>query len=275
MQTNKAIDEEPDPYAYLDEDFSLEGWAWEFLRRDKKYQEEYEILKSDAKELEQRYGTDWKKKEEAKLYSPIKLPNETDDKWRRRVALSGGKAKREILGSEFKRKWCLVGVYAPDRPYDSSIKFVKEFDLPHMIKDFDEIENIIEVETEDGDYYLPISKAQGVFVFDLDFPIKPQLEKAGELLYQRQKELYGEDEQGLRKRDREWKRYLKVLDTYDANPDMQKKELGGLCGNKIGENAYSDAGYKNLLAAQRIQNMYKAMITGLYKVKKKPSHLKA
>lgn len=102
-----------DDYSYLDE-LDLKGWAWEFLRRGKKYRQAYAPFR--ARQAQE--GDAWRQKQPVVLYEPKKLAGESDAAWEQRAARQGLHATRLTESRLLAREWSLFDMYDPAQPYD-------------------------------------------------------------------------------------------------------------------------------------------------------------
>lgn len=248
---------------------TLEGWAWEFLRRKKDYIKAYKAYRSGAKSLKDKHGDTWNKV--IVDYTPYKNENESLDQWGVRCLAKCLSPKTLTLREKYGLAWGLRKIHNPKHQYcPNKIQFIKD-NAPRLIETHDEYERFIQIEgyedEESSDYFETISKNQSLFLFDLTQPIPDQIKKATEILNNKQSAL--KEDTGVdiekRKRPEKWTAYLRVLDAYNENPNASKIELGKLIGTSADNQAYSDTGHKALKAAETLQDNYQDLLNGTYK----------
>src|SRR5688572_28877945 len=100
----------PEEYAFL-EGATPQVWAWEFLRRNAEYRE------------------DWKRYAENKAsfyYCPPKNDHENDKRWMARVvSTSNADPVKTRMDLHIANKWSLGQLHRPDLPYTPAIHFMK------------------------------------------------------------------------------------------------------------------------------------------------------
>jgi hypothetical protein len=76
-----------DDYAFTN-DLNDEEWAWEFLRRNEEYREDFRQFQETIKQLKDEYGKDpkeWPKDSRAFFYDPPRNKEESEKKWKNRI----------------------------------------------------------------------------------------------------------------------------------------------------------------------------------------------
>jgi hypothetical protein len=247
------------------EEPSLEYWAWEFLRRRDDYKASYKAYRKEAASYQRKNGQKWKNIKVA--YDPPKKRTESESSWKRRCHDAGEIGRKLTLGGKYGMEWLLWDMHDPKNPHSKKIRFFKKpLTSPRMIKDYESLDDIIKVDegSEAEDSPTLVSPDQCVLVFDLSQSLTPQHEKAWAILEEQQALCTKIVKETFRNRSKQFSIFIKILDTYNANPHISNIALGKLCGVRKGDKAYSDAGYKNLKRAQEIQEGYRAMVMGYY-----------
>ena len=112
----KSSDATHDNYAYLDK-LDAQGWAWEFMRRGKPYQDAYK----QYEKLQQQYGEGWQKKQDT-VHVPKKLSGESHNAWLVRLADKGLVGKMLTPSQKCAQAvWHLHDMYNPNTQYDKNI----------------------------------------------------------------------------------------------------------------------------------------------------------
>lgn len=227
---------------------SIEQWAWEFLRRNPQYQQDWadyahrcravvpgfaqgaELTKDEFRSLLEH--------ESLQVYDPPRLDDETEEGWIRRV----GKGVSMSLGGVMADKWGLSSFYDPAREYSPLLSFADRPAAQWLPKHV----------LERGAYHLEASDQ--VMVFDLELPLDVQLEQARIFLFAMQKRFQKEGKIELlsagRQRPDLYPAYLRVLDAEAGNVevvDIAKELLPHL------ENSYPDYS-----ASKTVRNYLKA-----------------
>lgn len=265
-------------YEYT-ETLNLEGWAWEFLRRNPEYKAEWaEYLKKKTK-LEKIYGkiASWKtKKLEAEPmawhYDPPKNPGESDHVWRMRCIAEGGNPDRTLIMKGLAKKWGLRQMHDPNSTAKSKPQFTPYTEVriwPHV----SHVEGPIVIEGEDDDYAgdpiisggkadsEPDGEAEAPIVYaersdfayieiNLRKSITKQLKQAEKQLTELRQYLI--QAKALKAptitkpNDKKFRDYLRVLDAYALEPRPAVKDIAKiLCPKK--KNELGDyGGYKKV-----------------------------
>lgn len=172
------------------------GWAFEFLRRNEKYQADYQSVTDVCQELEQKYGP-LDSKTKAKWYGdllywrhmPPLLADEGYDEWLHRAVSQGMEPQRIKLKRCIMSKWGLVNkLPEPSKPADPAPAFSQTGPFP-IFPDYEQIREYFE-----GDYPKmgpdgeedwksgagPYAQKHGyaVVVYNLELPLKPQFAAA-------------------------------------------------------------------------------------------------
>ena len=153
-------------YDYIDQEDPV-VWAWEFLRRNRNYRDDYEALKSGA--LKEPF------------YDPPKKENETKKEWQHRCIQSDVEPRIFPPAIYLPRKWGLKhrmrnpALNALElKAKDTSVEFEAEF-RPIILKTWDQVEELPVYDSELGDVLISDDKL--VAVLDLTLPIPPQIKE--------------------------------------------------------------------------------------------------
>lgn len=227
---------------------SAEQWAWEFLRRNPQYQQDWAGYVqrcravvpgfAQGEELTQADFRSLLEHDSLQVYDPPRLDGETEGEWIRRV----GKGVSSSLGGTMADKWGISSFYDPASGYSPLLSFADRPAAQWLPKHV----------LERGGYHLnPCSQ---VLVFDLELPLDGQLEQAKKLLLAMQQSLEKEERikplSAARQRADLYSAYLRVLDAEADGvdvADIAKQLLPHL------ENAYPD-----YAASKTVRNYLKA-----------------
>lgn len=240
---------------------SVEQWAWEFLRRNPQYQQDWtdyvhrcqavvpgfargtELTKDDFRSLLEH--------ESLQVYDPPRLDGETEEEWIRRV----GKGISSSLGGVMADKWGLSSFYNPTSEYSPLLSFADRPAARWLPKHV----------LERGAFHLEASDQ--VMVFDLELPLDGQLEQAKTFLLAMQKRLQKDEKIGqfsaARQRPDLYPAYLRVLDADAENVEAADiaKELLPHLANTYPEYSASKTVRNYLKAAKMIRDGgYRALI---------------
>jgi hypothetical protein len=191
---------------------SARRWAWEFLRRNPNYQEDWAKVVARWKEILPNFEPDkvlsdneaaMIEDERFDLFEPPKLPKETDDQWIERV----GRGFKAPLHSLLAKKWGLLTMISPALNYPWTIHFESGVAARFVNQHWD------------GFKLGRMIGPQAAMAFDLTKPLKPQLRAAGVALADRQK--YLETKGALKVRrprlnPEKYPNYLRLLDALAA-----------------------------------------------------------
>ncbi|MDT8387740.1 MAG: DUF6499 domain-containing protein [Thiogranum sp.] len=193
------------------------GWAWEFLRRNPEYRRDWSWFRDTWERLEARYG----KPPERDFVSWQGDP----EAWRMAESAAddcAAEPERLLIECWMGEKW---GFYkfpldpATDRPQ------------PGIQLHWREVEQLIPVVDDAASSYLKDDDTRIALGFDLDMPLRGQLERAKRLLQARQGRLRREgiiELQTVAGCCAEWTLMLRILDGIDrgASPDAIAALLG-------------------------------------------------
>lgn len=221
---------------------SLTEWAWEFLRRNPKYREDYAHFRERIRELKKKYGPGWKQADEASVYMPPRLPNEASPKgggwlpapgeaaWMLRCEEAGEKPRKISLERWHAEKWGLVDRMGdPGENHGPHIRFARP-SWPRRIETFEAAQALFcdqDVDEGKSEEHL-IEPGKALIAFDLRHAIGPQIKKARALVAGAKTAKGIKALQSLHKHKGPWVKYLRVLDGLEADAPLAKiaKTLG-------------------------------------------------
>ncbi|MEP2759023.1 MAG: DUF6499 domain-containing protein [Hyphomicrobiales bacterium] len=203
----------PSDYDYADS-LSKEGWAWEFLRRNAKYEEEYTEVRKRYAQAKELFGPFEDNEEKWRNYDPVIVKNpflehgDSPGAWNGRVWDKNIAPEWTYLEVQVAGRWGLKHKLQ-DPQKDTPPIFRYPYDHPKYMTE------------EAKEYFLPLrpspeqpepAKSQFISIgFDLALPIDKQLSKAKEILQDQRK--YRKIAKTKNKTaPRLWKDYLIVLD---------------------------------------------------------------
>lgn len=224
---------DPSKYPKRDACFLPNRWAWEFLRRNPGYQDDWQMFQSLKEAILAGNGGGESLIEDQRYwyYEPERMAGEDDAAWRLRARGMGG--KRTPIINRLADKWKLAMPHLPnpfmpsDSPEINRIGFitgVRVSDTAHWIED-----------------ELPehIRKTQIAFVIDLTRPIENQVDALRRVAVSRQNRRIAEGTiEAIPKINQrpEWPLYLRLLDAEldgVSKPDeIAAKLYGGQHGGK-------------------------------------------
>lgn len=198
-------------------------WAWEFLRRNQQYRNDWLSIGATPKHV--------------RVYNPPRLENEDEQAWMRRVVY---KLDREpnisSLTSSFAKKWGVNELSDPFASYPSTLQFIKPSDdYPRLLLFPEDIaEYVQEDEASDGSGVLHMQGRFAVVVFDMAQSLSGIGDKTDALLRQQKKRLLAEkriekDAIGNEKPGN-WLRHLRVLDARRSSPPVTHKTIARSLG---------------------------------------------
>ena len=239
--------EKEEDYEYTN-DLSPEGWAWEFLRRNKKYIQSYNNSQLVVNDLENKYGKrednphQWAEDPKSKVYIPPKNDNEADQQWKYRVMLNHDNPRIINIESYMAQKWELQRMYDPTEQYEEHIQFKITKDYPRVL----DKQGSLDLFTKHDKVNFITSKR--VLLFDLYHSIPQQLKIAKKYLKSAQKD---KKVKGSFHMD-EWSLYLRILDAQfeKATPErirnfLFKKDKSYDLAKKVRETKYAANKYSD------------------------------
>lgn len=219
----------PDWKSDADYDFtdklSPEGWAWEFLRRNPRYRDQYKEVRAVGSEYEQKYGPNkrkWPKEEPAFIFTPPKKPSEAVKRWRTRCALAEGEPPKIVpMERYYAEKWGLRDqMFDPGLGVEQGVRFHPPSDYPRLLRTWDEVELYRDEEvTDDGGVVVRPIDDKALVAFELRLPLKKQVSEARRRLKAWQDELVAHGRVKVevsRSHEKKWRRYLRALDGEEA-----------------------------------------------------------
>lgn len=206
----------PDDYPFSSKRTSLREWAWEFLRRNPEYRQDYANFIARVSDLEKKFGQDWKQQDSARENIPPKKPGESCKAWRFRCDVEGEKAQSLPLEQWYAQKWGLrERMGDPDQGITDYIIFITTSDFPRRIEILDHAHDLFQDqpigEDSSGGEELFIRDGLALIAFDLRIPVKKQITKAAKLL-KAAKKRDGVKVKSVHKAKDKWAIYLRVLD---------------------------------------------------------------
>ncbi|MCB1737857.1 MAG: hypothetical protein KDI42_07010 [Gammaproteobacteria bacterium] len=188
------------------------GWAWEFLRRNSRYRREWQAFMQTWLTLEAEYGqapnrdyAGWKHDARANVFEPPLDAGETVAAWHARTG-------NDCVAIEcaFGAKWGLYK-FPPDPDRTAT-----ELGDALCFRAHPELAKVIRPDSA----YLGQTEAQIAIGFDLDLPLKAQIEEAKRFLIARQHHLRRDAGLAMRSvttQSDSWLHSLRILDALEAN----------------------------------------------------------
>jgi hypothetical protein len=252
----------PNDYAYTDI-LDEEGWAWEFLRRIKKYRKCWTEFQKQVSEYEKALGPEWASDRSTWQFDPPLLEGETASEWRVRCRETALDFEELPFEYHCAKQWWLAHrmpdpeTYFPAQP--EPVQFLKPLEYPRFLGD--EIEFRHHTFQDEVLPYREVSREFAIVAFDLTRSIDRQINEAKPRLIAEAKRL------GSQKRSRRgfeaWPKYLRVLDAVTAKASY--KEIGltlGLADNDCynqGRPASNKAN-QTIRAAKKVRKNYRAIL---------------
>lgn len=219
----------PDDYPFSPETTSNREWAWEFLRRNPAYRDDYSKFSGRVSALKAQFGKGWNNQPDAREYAPPKAPGESDRAWMLRCDDLGEKARRLPLEHWYAEKWGLKGRMGnPEEGMTPYIAFSATSPFPRRIEVLDDaLALFCDQRVDDDGEALLIRDGVTLIAFDLRAPVKGQLAKAQRLLAA-SKSLKALGAKSVHKAKGKWVTYLRVLDGLAAGAGKAEiaKKLG-------------------------------------------------
>lgn len=231
-----------DPDAYPDPN-ETDGcqWAWEFIRRNPEYHEDYKILTKAKKEgsgnIRTRYGFG------LSAYDPPIKPDESKEQYMARMVTSNNGTHRIISLEEYLcNKWILWrGLIDPKENYSSKVKVL---DINGGVRDIGTEEEIID-DLEPNFPDLFVKENEVLLAFDLDKPIPKLLDDAKSLLEYRQEKMKPKPK-AKRSQFQLYPTYLRLLDAKKS--EATDKEIAKVIFPEL------DNEYPEFKATQRVRD---------------------
>lgn len=238
-------------------ELSSEGWAWEFLRRNSEYRQDYLTAMTMEQEDNEKFG------ERAFVfhndeirhrfyYEPEKQENESDKAWVNRCLENKVSPRRLSPGAWFGRKWGLgIPIQSPD--IDEAPRFAMI--RPGHLLSWDELD--LYYDGDESNNQQKINTA--VIGFDLEKPLPHQLKFADEQLKKKTKQAgYSlKEEKGPSIINAKWPSYLRVFDA--RNCGAEPKEIISILFSQKdngmeGPKSETQAVYDHFQAAKKLIN---------------------
>lgn len=225
-------------------------WKWEFLRRNKIYQEAHaDFLKTAEQNKSERYP------------DPPKLPWETREVWMCRCDNMGIMAKMLSWEQQCAKQWGLLNRMGdPSQGITPHIRFACP-DFPKCITSIEAAENVfcdqpvgspVGVEMDEAqDTVLMVDPNRMLIAFDLTLPVQPQVMRLRKLLSHAKKERNLKVDDAPHNRRHLWAKYLRALDGYDAG--VNKATIGKILGFNEGGASASAQAYDWLKTAEYLR----------------------
>ena len=167
-----------DEYGWL-ENASPQVWAWEFLRRNSQYRDDWKKLLSLKTEL----GSGWGSNNQSLVHVPPMIATETESQWIARILSQNQDPVKMRFDVYAAHRWQLQELFDPTKPYQHGVKFKKPTFGVVRIFDREGFESFLEDETlDDGTEIQRLKNDKAAFVFDLTRPLEPQCIEALEVL---------------------------------------------------------------------------------------------
>ena len=209
---------EIDDYNYT-KNLGREGWAWEFLRRNPDYIDDYKTYRQTYADLESKYGPwesrdikAWDEDPKSHFFEPEKKDGESIQQWRNRCYATWGFEPRKYpLESWHAKKWQLIKMYHPDYPYCPEIHFI--YPWPKIIS-YDSLDEYFYTPNEPYAPTLQVPE-KCLLGFDLTLPIGRQIKEAKKILATSQKRLQEKEiipSTKTKEHSALWITYLRILD---------------------------------------------------------------
>jgi len=242
------------------------GWAWEFLRRNPNYWASWEEYESKAKQFQEKFGDDWFKVEETKIYLPPKQKDETEREWSRRCIESEPEFEVLSLLDWHVQKWGLASrLYDPECSYDElkrAVRFFSAMKFPKLISDPIELQGLLGLFDPEKDPFPTVDSNLIVVAFDLQSPANLQLEKATQILARAQTQRLNKIPRNRNRHEQAWNFYLRVLDAHNSGekPADFGMALTTAETNEYPEFAADNSGRAHLKRAQKQMDNYRSIL---------------
>ena len=232
----------PADYQFL-MDRSREVWAWEFLRRDPNYRQDF--LK--VSQFKAKHGPEWRKQPEAKVFDPPKPDKQTEHDWALQNMMAGIPAKEIMLDEATASKWELTELYDPRQPLEQGVVFApRKFPRQIFLRDelLDVIDDEPEPEDELGSGIQRVMDNLAIVAFDMTLPVGPQIEACKPLLIEWQKKMTEHQRvqkaEGHAGKNQKWLRHLRSLDARRCDPPAKYYEIGMALGGPACQMKHKD-----------------------------------
>ena len=219
----------PEHYAHL-KAAKPQEWAWEFLRRNPEYREDWQKL--DA--LKQDFGPKWVYQTNAVVYQPAKLDNEDEQAWMRRTVYDC-EPRKTRLDEFLAHKWGLNVICNPEAPLPSQVHFLKPTDFPKMLLEPDDFFDLIDdVDEGDGPSLQLVKPEYAVIAVDLTHSLDEQLSGIERIIRRHRQKLLSsgaiKKAQGHAAKNNVWIRHVRVLDALRCTPRPTSLEIAQVLG---------------------------------------------
>lgn len=177
-------------YEYLDE-LTPAGWAFEFLRRNSDYRDDFNEQLDVQAVLTAAYGPihaaqkEWRRNPRAWVCKPPVEDGETLERWRRRAALGESEPEQFWFEDWYLKKWALIDrLPDPSAPADPPPRFNTTGSFP-LFPDYEKIRRFYNGD-DPVDSVGPYQQLPGyaVAVFDLTLPLDGQFDSAASVITQ-------------------------------------------------------------------------------------------
>lgn len=169
-------------------DLPPEGWAWEFLRRNPLYHQDYKKWLDLEPYVTSKYSPAWletparQEDRKATMYEPERGPNETFLEWQHRCQATGVEPQTLPISVGLARKWLLECLVDPTASYGPQIRFRKP-EFPIQVT-WDDVETYFLSCSDEGAPQALPDPRHPLMAFDVQQPPGPQLERARVMLKQ-------------------------------------------------------------------------------------------
>lgn len=217
---------------------SLTGWAWEALRRNKEYRNDYNLFLMEQATSQEEQNNNWDKV--VVQYGSTKGNEETLNSWKERVLDTDEDCRALNLSGRFGLKWGLLQMHDPGRKYSTEVCFSSE-KLPFSIDLYEQLhERIPSHVLGIGDSAETIVAPDiGVVLFDLTRSFESQIDDVRKIINDRSDKFKVSKKKTLKQNKQLWLRHIRVLDSLDLGVTMTGEEIVSFFGGE--DLIYADA----------------------------------
>lgn len=247
---------------------SPEEWAWEFIRRNEKYQKDFKDAHQLIKPIKKKRQLEdkWNPADFAEKYPdvficiPEKMENETVKQWQSKCVEKGKEPQIYPINRWLGKGWGLGDMYDPALNYSEGVKFIPEryWKTPRILELWEEVQDIPVMEGLEGDTLVAYDKA--IVIINLQKSIKFQLTKLKSVLNERVEEL---KKRKLIKRLSpknhmvHWKNYLRVFDAKSekaSSSEIAKQIFGKL--TNVGGKSKGSGNQTQYHGSEKVKDTY-------------------
>lgn len=228
---------------------TLNRFAWEFLRRNPKYQKDWNDYLTTCRSIIPKFCLDFplsqkdinklRSHPDHKHYDPPKLEGESFEAWSKRVK-EGDYEKGEWVSLHiwYGEKWMINYIIDPFLPYSRNLMRLLSFETSPKVK-------YLSARWRQRNYDQTDHMIHPTITFNLALPLRPQIKSVYEILSKDKKYLQKEKILPLQKETprKEWITYLRLLDAEDAGATKEEMADGLYELTKGKENNYENEFY--------------------------------